>query len=100
LVESAHILPVGAPESTDDVRNGIALSPTYHRAYDTGLIYLDEHYVMRLNPQKKVELVGLKLESGLKEFTSPLGKILLPQDKRQWPDITLIRKANAFRRIT
>ncbi|MGH2638294.1 MAG: HNH endonuclease, partial [Rhabdochlamydiaceae bacterium] len=23
-------------------RNGIALTPTYHRAFDAGLIYLDE----------------------------------------------------------
>jgi len=44
LVDAAHILPVGAPESVDDVCNGIALSPTYHRAYDNGLIYLDEEY--------------------------------------------------------
>lgn len=31
LVEAAHILPVGAEGSSDDVRNGLCLSPTYHR---------------------------------------------------------------------
>jgi putative restriction endonuclease len=40
LVEAAHILPVGAPGSSDHVNNGIALAPTYHRAFDAGLIYL------------------------------------------------------------
>ena len=31
LVDAAHILPVGAPGSSDHVRNGLALAPTYHR---------------------------------------------------------------------
>src|ERR1700674_5816266 len=30
LVDAAHILPVGVRGSIDQVRNGIALSPTYH----------------------------------------------------------------------
>jgi len=50
LVDAAHILPVHTEETIDDVRNGIALSPTYHRAFDGGLIYLDENYAMRINP--------------------------------------------------
>jgi len=42
LVEAAHILPVGAPGSIDHVCNGLALSPTFHRAFDDALIYLDK----------------------------------------------------------
>lgn len=49
LVDAAHILPVGAPGSSDHVRNGIALSPTYHRAFDAGLIYLDEQFRMHFS---------------------------------------------------
>ncbi len=49
LVDAAHILPVGAEGSNDEVTNGIALSPTYHRAYDQGLIYLNDNLEMRLN---------------------------------------------------
>lgn len=41
LIDAAHILPVQAPGSTDHISNGIALSPTIHRAYDDCLIYLD-----------------------------------------------------------
>ncbi len=33
LEVAAHILPLRAPASSDHVRNGIALSPTYHRAF-------------------------------------------------------------------
>ncbi|MBI1826138.1 MAG: HNH endonuclease [Planctomycetes bacterium] len=99
LIEAAHILPVGAPGSVDDVRNGIALSPTYHRAYDNGLIYLDSSYDMRINPGKESALQSLNLAGGLVDFKASLGRIHLPQDKRQWPDTGFIDKANRVRGI-
>ncbi len=100
LVEAAHILPVQAEEAMDDIRNGVALSPTYHRAFDTGLIYLDDDYVMKLNVQKEIQLKTLKLDGGIVEFKRFLGKrIHLPADRRQWPAIKMIRKANEYRRI-
>lgn len=99
LVDAAHILPVAAPGSADHIVNGIALSPTYHRAFDCGLIYLDERYVMRCNPDREPELAALNLDGGLKEFKESLGKIHLPADRRQWPDTRYIRKANRYRRI-
>jgi len=61
LVEAAHILPVGADGSTDEVTNGIALSPTYHRAYDQGLIYLNAQNQMVINPTRVAYLAGLNL---------------------------------------
>jgi putative restriction endonuclease len=100
LVDAAHILPVGAPTSVDDVRNGIALSPTFHRAYDNGLIFLDESYTMRVNPQKEAALAALDLTGGLTELRASLGRIHLPADKRQWPDSRFISKANEFRGIS
>ncbi len=101
LVDAAHILPVQAEETTDDVRNGIALSPTYHRAFDAGLIYLDEDYVMRINTERQLQLVTLKLDGAIEDFKHYLSKrIYLPLDKRQRPDITMIRKANRYRRIS
>jgi putative restriction endonuclease len=99
LVEAAHILPVGAPGSIDDVRNGIALTPTYHRAYDNGLIFLDAAYEMRVNPDKESALQAMSLTGGLVDFKASLGRIHLPQDKRQWPDARFIEKANRARGI-
>jgi putative restriction endonuclease len=99
LVEAAHLLPVGAPGSVDDVRNGIALSPTYHRAYDRGLIYLDTDFRMKVSQSKVRELVELRRDDGLVDFRAPLGKILLPPDRRQWPATTFIAKANRFRNV-
>ncbi|MDE0510476.1 MAG: HNH endonuclease [Gammaproteobacteria bacterium] len=100
LIDAAHILPVGAPGSSDDVQNGLCLSPTYHRAYDLGLIYLTEKRKMVLNFQKKDDLVQLGLGGGLREFKSPLGKrIFLPRSRGQWPGERFIRAANQFRAI-
>jgi putative restriction endonuclease len=101
LIEAAHILPVQSEENIDDVRNGIALSPTYHRAFDNGLIFLDENYLMKINPEKEIQLSTLKLDGGIVDFKQYLYKrIYLPPDKLQWPDIKLIQKANKYRRIS
>jgi hypothetical protein len=55
---------------------------------------------MRINPAKELQLVTLRLDGGLSEFKRCLGeRILLPPDKRQWPDLVAIRKANSYRRI-
>lgn len=99
LVEAAHILPVAAPGSSDHIVNGIALSPTYHRAFDCGLIYLDERYLMHFNAEREAELHTLQLDGGLADFKASLGRIHLPADRRQWPDARFIRKANRFRRV-
>lgn len=99
LVDAAHILPVGAPGSFDDVRKGIALAPTYHRAYDNALIFLDHDFQMRINPAKVDELNRMNLTGGRPAFRASLSRILLPQDQRQWPHPNLIKKANEFRGI-
>lgn len=99
LVDAAHILTVGAPGSADHIRNGIALSPTLHRAYDAALVYLTETLEMKLNPKREAEIRGLRLDTGLEEFKKLLGKIHLPADRRQWPDASFISKANRYRLI-
>lgn len=100
LVEAAHILPVGAPGSVDQVRNGIALSPTYHRAFDAGLIYLDEHCRMKVNQGRLHVLEGLNLAGGIDAFRTPLEQqIFLPPDQSQRPFADFIKRANALRQI-
>lgn len=98
LIDAAHILPVGAAGSTDEVQNGLCLSPTYHRAYDRGLIYLTEDRKMLVNRTKKDELVRSGLGGGLRDFESHLGReILLPPDRNQWPRRKYIHAASKFR---
>jgi putative restriction endonuclease len=100
LVDAAHILPVGAPGSSDHVRNGIALSPTYHRAFDAGLIYLDEQCRMHFNVDQFRALQRLNLGAGVDTFRAHLGeRIFLPPDPLQRPKPEFIRRANKFRDI-
>ncbi len=99
LVDAAHILPVGSPGSIDQVRNGIALSPTYHRAFDAGLIYLDDQYQMRINEGQVQVLAGMNLTGGVEAFRAPLGQIFLPPDPNQRPSPDFIRRANLLRQI-
>ena len=99
LVDAAHIVPVKA-QGTDDVSNGIALSPTIHRAYDNSLIYLDTRYYMRLNEQKVDELKSPRLEDGLDDLRGYLdSQIHLPASRADWPNPELIGRANKLRRI-
>ncbi len=98
LVDAAHILPVSAgSESIDSVRNGVALSPTYHRAFDNGLIFLDDNMVMRLNRDAVSELRQLDIAGGLDGFASHLGPIHLPLTAELRPDPNFIRLANSYR---
>ncbi len=100
LIDAAHILPVGIEGSNDEVANGICLSPTYHRAYDRGLIYLDEDLNMKMNGAKEQELIQVGMAGGLEAFKSYLDtRIHLPQDSHQWPSVEFIRSANQFRSI-
>src|SRR5205823_1664632 len=99
IVDAAHIVPVGAPNSSDHVTNALALAPTYHRAFDMGLIYLTDDFEMKLNATKESELRALNLHGGVGEFAAPLGKIYLPQDVNQRPRIEFIRRARALRSI-
>lgn len=100
LIDAAHILPVGADGSTDSVRNGICLGPTYHRAFDNGLIYLTPDLRMRLNPVKTAKLTAMNLAGGLGQFCGYLDQeIFLPANPQQRPAAEYIVRANAFRRI-
>lgn len=100
LVEAAHILPVSFGQgSVDDVRNGIALSPTYHRAFDVGLIYLDHALNMRLNEARTTELRRMNLDAGIPALAESLGRIHVPADPRQYPAAQFVRLANQYREI-
>ncbi len=43
MVDACHIIPFGVSYD-DTVTNGIALCPNFHRAFDRGLIAIDENY--------------------------------------------------------
>jgi putative restriction endonuclease len=100
LNDAAHILPVGAEGSTDEISNGLCLSPTYHRAFDRALIYLDEDLITRVNPRQERELRNSGLAGGIDEISRHINRrIQLPAYAANWPNIALIREANRHRGI-
>jgi putative restriction endonuclease len=99
LVDAAHILPVGAKGSSDRIQNGVCLAPTYHRAYDLGIIYIDDRYVVKANSAKLDQLRLLRLDRGERQLVASLGPLSLPKLRDDWPSIDMIRQANAFRGI-
>ena len=100
LVDAAHILPVAVDISNDHVTNGVALSPTFHRAYDGCLIYFDQDCFVRLNNEKVSELRETNLLGGLDTLSSFMDKkIHLPFDQNQRPRVEYIELANRHRRI-
>lgn len=65
LVDAAHVVPVSDPRSTDEPRNGVALNPLFHRAYDAGLLGLLPGGKTALNDRLLTNLRKHKLDAGL-----------------------------------
>ncbi len=65
LIEGAHIYPVHAPDSTDEVWNGLALCSNHHRAFDKHWIRVDPvDFDLRLHPEL-IERSGVNPASGV-----------------------------------
>lgn len=78
MVDACHIYPFSI-SNDDTVTNGIALSPTLHRAFDRGLITLNSSYVVRVSP-------SIQDESGNYSLSQFEGRqILLPENEKWYP---------------
>jgi len=88
LVDAAHVVPVSDPTSTDEPRNGVALNPLLHRAYDAGLLGLLPGGKTALNERLLSTLRKQKLDAGLDlvrslvpgEVTRPNSPEFVPPD--------------------
>lgn len=98
LVDAAHIFPVSEPTSTDDTSNGIALSVLYHRAFDRGLVTLNEQYQIVINEAKMDKLREIGFDSGMDTFRDNLRPmIIVPPAVNDRPNINFVRDANILR---
>lgn len=98
LIDAAHILPVADPASTDETANGVALCKLHHAAMDQGLISFDEKYRIEISESEIERLAAANLAGGIKEFKQRLkAAIVLPTDRRDYPNPTYIKKARTVR---
>jgi len=85
LVDACHITPFA--ESYDDsIRNGLALSPTFHRAFDLGLIAISDKYKILVHPQLK----DFNPETGIKQFHNR--ELYLPTNSKFHPSEKHLRE--------
>lgn len=85
MIDACHIVPF-AESQNDHITNGISLSPSLHRAFDRGLVAIDDDYRVRVK-------AGLQ-ESGatfmLQVFAG--SKLHLPDNPKYHPDPDNLRK--------
>ncbi|MCF0057683.1 HNH endonuclease [Dyadobacter sp. CY356] len=80
LIDACHIVPF-SESYNDTVSNGIALCPNLHRAFDRGLISIDENYQVRVS---KVFSEG-ESDYSIRKFDEKT--IGLPKDHNFWPNV-------------
>ena len=82
LIDACHIVPFS--NSYDDtITNGISLTPTLHRAFDRGLISIDDNYCVIISDKFNENNIVSKYS--IKQFEGK--EILLPNDKKYHPNI-------------
>lgn len=52
MIDACHIIPFSI-SNDDTIPNGISLSPNLHRAFDRGLITINQDYIVRISPTIK-----------------------------------------------
>lgn len=90
LLEASHIQPYISTHS-NHTQNGILLRIDIHRLFDTGLLYIDEDYIVH---------VSLNLTN---EFYHKFSgtKINLPKNSNDYPSIVALKlKMNNFRNVS
>jgi putative restriction endonuclease len=85
LVDACHITPF-AETYNDSIRNGLALSPTFHRAFDRGLIAISDNYKVLVHPTLK----DYSPVSGIRQYEHR--EIYLPQESRFYPSLNSLRQ--------
>lgn len=78
MIDACHVVPF-AISKDDTISNGIALSPNLHRAFDRGLITLNDDYRVVITSK----IIESKSNFSLAQFSGK--SIILPQNKTYYP---------------
>jgi putative restriction endonuclease len=81
LIDACHIIPF-CVSYDDTVTNGISLTPTLHRAFDRGLIAIDENYKVIISDKFNE---NSESKYSITQFEGT--QILLPKNKKYYPNI-------------
>lgn len=84
LLDAAHIIPDGEPESKPTVDNGLSLCKLHHAAFDKYFIGITPDYIVEVREDILKEFDGPMLQHGLKELNG--NKIFVPTKKIEKPN--------------
>jgi putative restriction endonuclease len=98
LLDAAHVMPVAAPGSTDEIENGVAACKLHHYAYDSNLISFTTSYRIEVSQERLAELEAKNWQGGLLDFRSNLNNtLLLPGRAQHHPNPRYIEESRRFR---
>lgn len=98
LIDAAHIIPVSAPDSTDEIVNGIALCKLHHYAYDSNLVSFNDVYQIEISKSRCNELAAVKQNGGIANFREALTPMVqLPDNQALHPRAAYIRASRRIR---
>ena len=80
LIDACHIVPF-SQTFDDTIRNGISLSPTFHRAFDNGLIAIGDDYRLLVHPK----LNDYNPAAGIRQYEHKT--IFLPREEQFYPSL-------------
>lgn len=84
LIDACHIIPF-SESYNDTIKNGIALCPNMHRAFDRGLITIDDNYRVLVSKN----FMESYSHYSIKQFDRK--EILLPENENYWPGLENLR---------
>lgn len=84
LLDAAHIIPDGEPESKPTVDNGLSLCKLHHAAFDKYFIGITPDYKIEIRKDILEEFDGPMLQHGLKELNGI--KIIVPTKQIEKPN--------------
>jgi len=92
MIDACHIVPFSVSHD-DTVSNGIALCPNLHRAFDRGLISIDNDYTVKISSLFREEENPYSIRLLEKK------KILLPLNKKYYPSVNNLEwhRSNVFK---
>jgi len=84
LLDAAHIIPDGEPQSRPTVDNGLALCKLHHAAFDSFIIGITPDYKVEIRRDVLEEIDGPMLQHGLKGMHQ--STLILPKQKKDYPN--------------
>lgn len=78
MIDACHIVPF-AISHNDTISNGLSLSPTFHRAFDRGLVAIDKEYKIILSSSFTESISSISIKSYEGKF------IQLPEEPNYFP---------------